>query len=160
MVATCVKKFWMRGTNDWKNKWNYLKKTVGGTFLLLIMSASNRWVTWLDIVRSFSEIRNVHQSAKNGVYKYNFRIMFLSVKTECEDFEQLIFYSIQNWEKKKLSAWRNLKIQFHKAFLIWPETTWSNKLNCQIIFGKYGLCVLWSKEARNHLMVWGCISAY
>lgn len=26
--------------------------------------------------------------------------MFLSVKTECEDFEQLIFYSTQNWEKK------------------------------------------------------------
>lgn len=49
-----------------------------------------------NIVRSFSEIRNVHQSAKNGVYKYNFRIMFLSVKTECEDFEQLIFYSTQN----------------------------------------------------------------
>lgn len=46
-----------------------------------------------NIVRSFSEIRNVHQSAKN---KYNFTIMFLSVKTECEDFEQLIFYSTQN----------------------------------------------------------------
>lgn len=123
MVATCVKKFWMRGTNDWKNKWNYLKKTVGGTFLLLIMSASNRWVTWLDIVRSFSEIRNVHQSAKNGVYKYNFRIMFLSVKTECEDFEQLIFYSIQNWEKKKTQCMEKSQDTISQSFF---DMAWDN----------------------------------
>lgn len=166
MVATCLKKIWMRGTNDWKNKWTIFKKKH--------VFATN-YVSWQqvsdmigyekkNIVRSFSEIRNVHQSAKN---KYNFTIMFLSVKTECEDFEQLIFYSTQNWEKK-LSAWRNRKIQFHKrqgikwdkAFLVWIETMWSNKLKCQIIFGKYWLCVLWSKDARNHLMVWGCISAY
>lgn len=91
----------MRGTKDWKNNWNLLKKNSWRNVF------ATNYVSWQqvsdmigyekkNIVESFSEIRNVHQSAKNGVYKYNFRIMFLSVKTECEDFEQLIFYSTQN----------------------------------------------------------------